>query len=243
MTPVPRPRFFLEGRGDKVLALIVVVLLVALVKPWGLVASSRPEPSQARFASPSPSPLPPASPDPADLVSRVYDPLIFGDHELQPAWGLWPAGYLVSFGFAMHADPSDLPTDGPSPSGVTPEPAAPVWPTAIDIPTGNHLLLIGLNTPDGFSVDGIHLMRRDAYGNAAQVSVKHLPSPWPSHFTVIAIDNGSGTTRTDFWAPGLYRLDLTIDPGPIERSIDIRVEGPVVAATSTSGPLGGDLHQ
>lgn len=243
MTPVPRPPFFLEGRGNKVLGLLVVTLAVALVKPWGLVGTTTPEPSQARLATPSPAPTPSPTPDPADTASRKYDPLIFGDHELQPAWGLWPAGYLVSFGFAMRAEPSSLPGDGSATSAPRPDPATPVWPAAIDVPTGNHLLLIGVNTPNGFSVDRIHLVRQAADGSATEVAVVRPPSPWPSHFTVIAIDAGNAPARVDFWAPGVYRLDLTIDPGPIERSIEVRVEGPTAdPSTPSSEPSGGDLH-
>jgi hypothetical protein len=243
MTPVPRPSFFLEGRGNKVLALLVVALAVALVKPWGLVGTATPEPTQAQRRNPSPVPSRPASPNPADLISRTYDPLIFGDKELRPAWGLWPAGYLVSFGFAMRAEPSAIPSQVPAPSGSKAEPDAPVWPAAIDVPTGNHLLLIGVNTPNGFSVDGIHLVRRGTDGSSSEVAIKHLPSPWPSHFTVIGIDDGLGGARSDFWAPGIYRLDLTIDPGPIDRSIEVRVEPPAVdQATPSSAPTGRDLQ-
>jgi hypothetical protein len=242
MTPVPRPRFFLEGRGNKVLGLLVVALALALVKPWGLVETATPATSQALLAtaSRSPSPSSAPTPDPADLFSRTYDPLIFGDHELQPAWGLWPAGYLVSFGFAMRAEPTSPPSGAPAPSASKPEPAAPVWPAAIDILNGNHLLLIGVNTPNGYSVDAIHLLRRETDGRTTTVAVEHLPSPWPSHFTVIAIDNGSGTTRADFWTPGDYQLDLTIDPGPIQRSVEVRVEGPAVQPSAA--PSGASLR-
>lgn len=235
MTPVQRPRFFLEGRGNKALGFLVVVLTIALVKPWGLIGTMTPEPSAALAVTPKPSPSSAPTPDPADLLSRTYDPLVFGDHELQPAWGLWPAGYLVSFGFAMRAEPSSLPS-GPPSSSAKPDPAAPIWPAAIDIPLGNHLLLIGVDTPIGFSVDRIQLVRRAADGTIANVPVKRLASPWPSHFTVIAIDTGNATPRIDFWSPGDYRLELTIDPGPIVRSVEVRVEGPAVVAPTPSAP-------
>jgi hypothetical protein len=234
MTPVPRPRFFLEGRGNKMLALLVVALAVALVKPWGLAGTTTPEPSQARLTTPSPSIRP--TPDPADTASGTYDPLIFGDFELQPAWGLWPAGYLVSFGVAMRAEQSSLPSEGPVASGARPEPAAPLWPAAIDIPTGNHLLLIGVNTPNGYSVDDIELTRYLANGQREAVGIVRPPSPWPSHFNVIGIDGGYGVSRTAFWTPGRYRLDLVIDPGTIVRSIEIRIAGTPVPAVSDPPP-------
>jgi hypothetical protein len=238
-SPVRRPQFFLEGRGNKILGLLVVALLVALIKPWGLPGNA-PEPSRAAVASATPS-SPPSTPDPEDLVSRVYDPLIFGDKELRPTWGLWPAGYLVSFGFAMRAEPSTPPKVGPAPSGPSPETATPVWPAAIDIPTGNHMLLIGINTPLGYSLDRIALVRVTPEGSTV-VPVERLPSPWPSHFTVIALDNRVASDRLDFWPPGDYRLRLTIDPGPIDRSIEIRVEASSAEPTATPNATGGGLR-
>jgi hypothetical protein len=235
-SPVRRPQFFLEGRGNKILGLLVVALLVALIKPWGL-AGTAPEPSQAVQASLTPS-FPPSTPNPEDLVSRVYDPLIFGDKELRPTWGLWPAGYLVSFGFAMRAEPSTPPKVGPAPTGPSPETATPVWPAAIDIPTGNHMLLIGINTPLGYSLDQIALVRNTPDGSTV-VPVERLPSPWPSHFTVIALDNRDTTDRLDFWPPGDYQLGLTIDPGPIDRSIEIRVEASGAEPTAMPNATGG----
>jgi hypothetical protein len=240
-SPVRRPRFFLEGSGNKILGLLVVVLLVALIKPWGLVGTATPEPSLALQASAAPSP-PPSTADPEDLVSRVYDPLIFGDKELRPTWGLWPAGYLVSFGFAMRAEPSTPPKVGPAPSGPSAETATPVWPAAIDIPTGNHMLLIGINTPLGYSLDEVGLVRIEPDGSSTNVPVQRLPSPWPSHFTVLALDNGGASTRLDFWPPGDYRLGLTIDPGPIDRSIEIRVEAPSAGPAPTPNATGGVLR-
>jgi hypothetical protein len=72
-------------------------------------------------------------------------------------------------------------------------------------------------------------------GHTEDVPVVIPPSPWPSHFTVIAVDDGFGTTRMAFWPPGRYRLDLTIEPGHIERSIEVRVEGPA-STPSTPAP-------
>jgi hypothetical protein len=161
--------------------------------------------------------------------------MIFGDHELRPAWGLWPAGYMVSFGFAMNTEPSSPPGGGTSPAPSSRAgPADPVWPAAIDIPLGNHLLLIGVNTPEGYSVDTIYLTRLLADGRTADVPVVRLPSPWSSHFTVIGVDGGYGVSRTALWLPGRYRLDLLIDPGRIERSIEIRVEGASNPSTESS---------
>lgn len=242
LKPVSRPSFLLDGRGSQVLALIGLAIVIAFLKPWGSPGTPTPVPSAARVPTssplPSPSPSPTRPPDPLDADSRPYDPLIFGDHELRAAWGLWPAGYMVSFGFAMRAEPSSPPSGGRSlaPTSLA-EPASPIWPEAIDILFGNHLLLIGVNTPNGFSVDDIHLTRYLAGGRSEDVPIVRPPSPWPSHFNVIGVDGGYGVSRTAFWIPGRYRLDLVIDPGTIERSIEIRIEGaPVPGASGPPSP-------
>lgn len=226
LKPVSRPAFLLDGRGGQVLAVIGLAIVIALLKPWGDPGAPTPLPIAASVPTPSPSPAASRTPDPLDVDSRPYDPLIFGDKELRATWGLWPAGYMVSFGFAMRAEPSSPPAGGPSrgPTSLD-ETAGPIWPEAIDVPHGNHLLLIGVNTPVGFSLDDVRLTRNLADGRVEVVPIVRPPSPWPSHFNVIAVDDGYGTSRTAFWTPGLYRLDLVVDPGTIERSIEIRIEG------------------
>lgn len=211
-------------------ALIALAMIVAIFKPWGPSVAAPPPPSVASVPSPSPSPTP--SPDLRDAYSRRYDPLIFGDHELQPRWGLWPAGYMVSFGFAMHLEPSSASSGGPAPSGSfspapvrSPEFVVPTWPTAIEIPYGNHLLLIGVNTPEGFSVADVHLTRYLDDGVTEDVPIVLPPSPWPSHFTVIGVDGGYGVARTALWAAGRYRLDVEISPTTDVHSIEILVDG------------------
>lgn len=236
---VSKPPFLWDGRGPQVIAVLVVIVLLALIKPWGPPT----ERSSAAFAIPTPTATPTPAPTPtADLgdgVTRPYDPLIFGDKEMQPAWGLWPAGYLVTFGFAMRAEPdaSSAPSGGPVAPG---DAASPAWPEAIDVRVGNHLLSIGVNTPLGYRVRAIALTRRTADGRTEVVTVARPTPPWPSHFTVIGVAGGGGTDRLAFWVPGLYRLQLTIDPGPIVRSIEVRVEGDPIAATpspaGTSAP-------
>ena len=208
LKPVSRPSFLLDGRGGLVLVVVGLALVVAFLKPWGSNGTSEVAPSLAVVATPSPTPSPPRTPDPLDTTTRPYDPLIFGDHELRATWGLWPAGYMVSFGFAMNMEPPSP----PSPTGGTPssKPSgsagldSPIWPEAIDIPLGNHLLLIGVDTPIGYSVDDIHLVEYRADGGTVPVRVVLPPSPWPSHFTVIGIDAG-------------YRPDTNglLDPGPL----------------------------
>ena len=72
---------------------VALVLVLAVLKPWD-----------------GAGPGPPATATPATFyiapdVERTgrpadYDPVLFGGREPDPAWELWPAGYVVQFGMA-----------------------------------------------------------------------------------------------------------------------------------------------
>src|SRR3954469_11310547 len=161
--PVSRPSFPLEGRGGLIIAVIVVAVVLAILNPWGSDAV-RNTLDRTAFA---PSPTPPSPPTPAptanplDAISRKYDPLIFGDRELQTDWGLCPAGYLTSLGVAMraetspHADTVGVSQPLPSPSDGD----VPMWPSVININLGNHLLMMGISTPTDHTVNTVRLTR------------------------------------------------------------------------------------
>jgi hypothetical protein len=139
LTPVKGPAPPFEGRSAKVLGLVVIALLVALIKPWG----TGPAPV-ARTAVPSATAtavVVAASPTPFDPFAN-YDHEIFGVYEPAPRWELWPAGYLVTFGYAIriesgpstapettvgqHPIPSSPPASGVPASGApAPSPSAP----------------------------------------------------------------------------------------------------------------------
>src|SRR4030088_1715419 len=90
--------------------LVILALAVATIKPWGsdvggslVLETAAPVPQ----ASPSPSPSPSAE---IGFSGLAYDPSIFGNHEPEAVWGIWPAGYLVTFGFVIQV------AGAPSPS-------------------------------------------------------------------------------------------------------------------------------
>ena len=242
LKPVSKPPFLLEGRGARVIAVVVIAVLIAVVKPWGLPTVRHSAVASSASPPPGASGTPEPTPDIGDGVSRPYDPLIFGDKELQPTWGLWPAGYLVTFGFAMHTEASGAPDasgGSPAPSSTaTADSTSPVWPDAIDIPIGNHLLLIGVSTPRGYHVRTITLTRQTIGGGTVDVPIVRPTSPWPTHFTVIAVDSGLGADRPAFWTPGIYELGLTIEPGAIKRSVEVRVERPAASPSPSASPRG-----
>jgi len=259
---VPGPSSPLEGRSGKILAVVVVGILLAVVKPWGTAGPAPTVP--AVEASPSVA----AAPAPSAPRLRNYNPNVFGLYEPTPDWELWPAGFLVSFGFATRIDsltagsgaPSTPPDGSPSPStpaaSSTPGPAGsragsgdpgdgePVWPATIAVSSGSNLSMLGINTPIGYTVTGVTLWQRDSTGELTRVRVVLPPSPWPVHFTIVAIDDGNGVDIRESWPPGEYLLDLRIEPGAISRRVVILIDGPTdgsvpspgSSAEATSGP-------
>ena len=237
-----------DGLSAKVITGILIAILVAIVKPWGGDEGVRQAAASQAPASETPSALP------SVFAGRLYDPETFGLYEPWPRWELWPAGYLTSFGFAMRIDSGPAATTGPTgsapssgPSQPTPSRAPeptdapePMWPAAITVGAGSHLSMIGINTPLGYEVADFLLTRLDGDGTVTTIPTTELLSPWPAHFTVIALGVGQGTDRSESWPVGHYRLSLVIQPRNIERSIDIFVNatgGPSVTRVEPSPPL------
>ena len=240
---VPGPSSPLEGRSAKVIAVIVIGVLVAIVKPWGTIT---PGPAAPR-ASPTAS-LALASPPSSPAIPN-YNPEVFGLYEPTPNWELWPAGYLVSFGFATRiesgtaaspqpvAPSSSVSPAPPEPSGSAgspnppggsgdPQATQPVWPSTIRFSSGSHLSLLGINTPLGYAVTEVTLTRDDPSGLETDVATVLPPSPWPAHFTVVAIDAGNGRDPEESWPPGTYVFRLQFEPGAISRHIEIVIDAP-----------------
>lgn len=244
----PPPSRF-DGHLGALAIVVVVALTVAVVKPWGS-NSGAPVPVPAQTPSPLPSPSPTLSAD-LGFNGLLYDPSIFGNREPEATWGIWPAGYLTTFGFVVQvagvASPSPGHSSAPGgrPSASTPAPSGssgdngPVWPASFVVPEGDHLFLIGINMPLGFVVASAQLKGEHAEDrDPVEIGIKQFTPPWP-HFTVIGIPTAAGDGRLDVWPAGRYRLDLTFDPGTIYRSIEIDIAGlglgPVASPTDQIG--------
>ena len=94
------------------------------------------------------------SPTPFDAFAG-YDHELFGIYEPEPRWELWPAGYLVSFGYAIRiggtgpvashrrtgpptsASPGRPARVSRSPTAVGRTSGEPHWPATITIADGN----------------------------------------------------------------------------------------------------------
>jgi hypothetical protein len=242
---VTGPSSPIHRRIGRLIAILVVGLVIAILKPWG----SSPGPSAVIL----PSAPPPATATPRPSPSNTaYDFLQFGTNEPPPGWELWPAGSLASFSYAMRIDMAvrlPAPEATPGPSGApTPPPPPPTplgtpsaagvpagWP-AIRIPRGSLLDLVGINRPLGYGLRVDSLTRIEEDGTMTPVRDLLAVSPWPSHFTTVGFAAGQTGDAMAAWPAGHYRLDLSIEPGVVHRSIDIVVEGGGPAPSSSPGP-------
>jgi hypothetical protein len=240
--PVDRqpPRSWLSTLGS----VAAVVLALAVIKPWGDPGS--PAPTAGATAGRS------ARPAATVRAERTeYDPRLFGIREPEPAWELWPAGYVVEFGIAgplrvggqdepsgsegpaasEGAHATGAPSPGPGAASGPPPPAASEDPAAalvVDLGPADHLVALGINTPLDVRVAEISLWMQQGQACCSQpVPIIRLPTLWDSrHFLVIGIEDPERPGDTGPWPPAEYRLDLETTGGET-RSVRLRVSPPV----------------
>ena len=237
LQPVPRTTSPFNGREGQVAIVLGIALLVSIVKPWG---SGEPEPSPYRL----PTPSPPATEASGGMATTLRTDL-FGPFEPTPEWSIWPAGYFVSVMYVARAPRSEvLPSVGPGhrPDASFSAPAAPSaspepgaeWPATIEVGAEDHLLWLGIDTPRGWSLDSAVLRRIDRDGTSTVVATRMIPSPWPSHFSVLALASAGDRARLAVWPAGDYRLTLSVSPGGVRRILEIRIR-------TTAAPM-PDMH-
>lgn len=235
----PPPRSWLSTLGS----VAAIVLALAVIKPWSNPGS--PTPTMAATAARSAGPAPTVRPERTE-----YDPRLFGTREPEPAWELWPAGYVVEFGIAgplrvggQDQPAGEEPTANANPSatgdpdagpGASSGPALTTAPTeqasalVVDLGPADHLIALGINTPIDVRVAEISLwLQRGEECCGQPVPIVRLPTLWESrHFLVIGIADPAQLGETGPWEPGEYRLDLATASKEV-RSVRLRVSQPV----------------
>ncbi len=223
--PVDRspPRSWLSTLGS----VAAIVLALAVIKPWG--DPGTPTPTTAATAGRSAGPVPTVRPERTE-----YDPRLFGTREPEPAWELWPAGYVVEFGIAgpLRVGGQGQPAGSQGPPGSA-APSATGDPDSgadliVDLGPADHLIALGINTPSDVRIAEISLwMQRGVACCSQAVPIVRLPTLWESrHFLVIGIADPERPDDTGPWPPAEYRLDLVTSVGEI-RSVRLRVSPPV----------------
>ena len=213
LQPVPNKPSPVAGREGTVAVLLGIALLVVIVKPWG---------SEADRAVASASPFPSHTTEPSAAADKDSDlqVALFGPFEPTPEWSIWPAGYFVSVMYVARA-PRTEPRSSLAPPATAPPGAE--WPARIEVGEQDHLLWLGIDTPRGFKLETATLRRAKADGTSTTVDTRLIPSPWPSHFSVVALPRGTTDTQLTVWPAGDYGLQLVVSPGDIRRTIEIRI--------------------
>jgi hypothetical protein len=226
LQPVPKVPSPVAGREGAVAVLLGIALLLAIVKPWG---------SPANLVGPTPfaSPAPGAEASTSVGNDSGLEVDLFGPFEPTPEWSIWPAGYFVSVMYVARAPgydvrPSPAPSAGsPAPPAASAATAPPApgseWPSRIDVPPQDHLLWLGIDTPRGWSLDSAVLRRVNGDGSDTVVPTRLIPSPWPSHFSVVALAGGTADSNLAVWPAGDYELELAVSPGDVRRTIEVRI--------------------
>jgi hypothetical protein len=98
----------------------------------------------------------------------------------------------------------------PGRPGATPPIGGPV----IDLGSTDDVATIAINRPLGTTLAAVRMWRFGDSDQPERVPLAEVPPPWPtSHFHVLARRDGRLPVGTVLaWRPGLYRLDLLVDP-------------------------------
>ena len=229
LTRVPTPRSPFNGRWGTVVGLVLAGFAVAIVKPWGSPAPALD--GQIPFTTPGP----PVEAVPAQ-TGRPYDAAAFGSSAPAPAWEIWAADRVARVGFMGVASGIATPSAAPTPPGAESTPPPLVAGPVIELGTTDALGAFAVNTPEDAHLAAVRLWRFTGGGEPRRVELRELDAPWQAdHFRVFGPRRG-GLPKGDVgaWEPGLYRLDLLIDPVDRVRSL-LLVVRPGASATDPGG--------
>ena len=224
LSRVPPPHSPFNGRWTGLAAVAAATLIVAIVKPWGS-APPAPEANRAT-ASPSPAPSSVTARVVRAPVTRPYEPAVFGPTAPEPGWEVWAAAPLVRIPFSGppgSGPPATSGTGTPDPAAAAPTPL--IGGPVIDLGSADELAVLGINAPASTAIVAVRLWRFADGGQPERVELTELAAPWPvEHFRVFGLRApGLADGSVLAWQPGLYRLDLLVDPADRIRSLMLTV--------------------
>ena len=183
--------------------IVVIAIFVAVVKPWGGTGGgrrrpcSRPPRQLIRRPRTPWSNRPRRRPASTCAIGRSCS----GARSRCRGWGLWPAGYLVTFGFAAPVPPVGLarpeprpprpsrPTRSSPPSSSPAGSAQSSAPPFLSGPSGSTCPRAAICSCSGSTRRSATTSARSSCcgtgrdGTLEPVEIELLPSPWPDHFT------------------------------------------------------------
>jgi hypothetical protein len=239
LAPVPGQRSPFDGWRGWVVGVVVIGILVAVAKPWGsdadttaLASPSAPIASTRVAGDPTPRPT---------AVGRIFDPFLLGPTAPKAAWAILTPRGLTALDF-LTADPVATPSARPASAPAGPGPDVVAGPV-VELGTTDDAGALAIAHPREVSLGTIRLWRFTPEGSPTRVDLDALTAAWAApHVAVL------GHRRTDMepdvilgWDPGLYRLDLLIEPADAVRSVMLVVrEGRDGSSAGVSEPAAGD---
>jgi hypothetical protein len=211
LSRVPAPRSPFDGWWAAIGGSLLVVIAALAIEPWGSTrtpSGPTPSPYQARTSA---IPAVPIADGPAAEL-RTYRPEAFGAEPRPTDWTIRTPDRVVpvpSIGMAAAPDIASGPV--------------------VDLGPASQLDVIVIGGPAGSALDTIRLWRFDARGRPERQDLARLAAPWPN---VPAWAVGLRVPRAAegvvaAWQPGLYRLDLLVEPAGTIRMVmlSVRADG------------------
>ena len=227
LTRVPAPGSPFDRRSAAFGGLLVVMIVALAVEPWGSTGPP-PEPTPSPYRAPSPivavTALGSSGPAP---VLRSYRPEAFGPAPADATWTIRTPRDVVEVPSVALEDPIDI-ASGP----------------VVDLGPADDLDVIVIGGPAGAGLDAIRLWRFDDRGHPERLDLARLDSPWPAApaWAVGLRAPGAAAGTVAPWPPGLYRLDLLVQPAGRIRMVMLSVrsgsgpDGPVALAPGDPEP-------
>ena len=239
LSRVPAPRSPFEGRSGKVVALVVAGIALAIAKPWNPPPTAIPLPSMAPLR---------AAPTVPPSAAHPYDPEAFGRRAPDPAWEIWPAAASgpgpTRVAPPPRAEPAAAPepvvdptpldgaasgsassvpaaSDAPETAPPQPEATATIGGPVIELGTSDDLSAIGINHPADIELVAVRLWRFRDGDDPERIQLTERPAPWATDTFRIFVHRDARLPKSSVlrWRPGLYRLDLLVDPADRIRSL------------------------
>jgi hypothetical protein len=237
LSRVPAPRSPFEGRSGKLVALVLAGIALAIAKPWNPPPSATPVPR----ASVVPVAVAPSVPPSA---AHPYDPAIFGEEPPEPAWEVWPASASADGPTPFAPPPGSVAPPAPGRTGSsgaqegTPRIGGPV----IELGSSDDLTAIGINHPADVDLVAVRLWRFRDGGEPERVQLTEQPAPWRRGEMRVFVVRDARLPRGQVlrWRPGLYRLDLLVDPADRIRSLVLNVRAGQIALPPEPGTIDHD---
>lgn len=207
---VPGPRSPFDGWRGPAVGIVVIGIALAVAKPWGdAPPAARPDPTATLAPTPAPISRVP--------VGRILDPAAFGVEAPPAEWAILTAEKTIRLDFLDRAD-ADPPVEPESDDeGSGPIVSGPV----VELGTTDDVDAIVIAHPADRSITVIRAWQFVDGGAPRRLELGRLASPWAvDHVEVVGRRRSEmGADRVLPWPPGLYRIDLLVEPFGRVRSI------------------------